>query len=243
MAIAEKNWFASWFDTPYYHILYKDRGYSEAGVFMENLVSFLGLPKGSSILDLACGRGRHSIFLNKLGFDVTGVDLSPNSISYAKKFEQEDLHFEAHDMSRPMDRTFDTVFNLFTSFGYFDRDEDNYRTVTSIKKTLNENGYGVIDFMNARKVIANLVPEDTKTVEGIKFHLQRYYEDGYIFKNIRFEDGGEGYHFQERVKALHFEDFRRYFSNAGLRIKNVFGNYQLGAYNEDTSDRLILVFQ
>ena len=117
MAITVQNWFSSWFDTPYYHILYKDRGYEEAQLFMKNLTSFLELQPGARILDLACGKGRHSIYLNELGYEVTGVDLSPRSIEYARQFENEGLHFKVQCMCKPMTEKFDAVFNLFTSFG------------------------------------------------------------------------------------------------------------------------------
>ena len=70
----QQNWFASWFDTDYYHILYKDRDYDEAELFMNHLTNYLNIPEGGTILDLACGKGRHSVFLNDLGFDVTGAD-------------------------------------------------------------------------------------------------------------------------------------------------------------------------
>ncbi|MEN8885269.1 MAG: methyltransferase domain-containing protein, partial [Winogradskyella sp.] len=83
MTKSKKQWFASWFDTPYYHILYKDRDYSEAQVFMDNLTNYLNIPNGGKILDLACGKGRHSVYLNKLGYNVTGVDLSEKSITHA----------------------------------------------------------------------------------------------------------------------------------------------------------------
>ena len=114
------NWFASWFDTPYYHILYKERDDHEAEFFMNSLTSFLKLPKKAEILDLACGKGRHAIYLNELGYDVTGIDLSAASIEFAKKFETDKLHFAIHDMSISYPKKFDAVFNLFTSFGYFE---------------------------------------------------------------------------------------------------------------------------
>ena len=94
-----ENWYTSWFDSPYYHILYKNRDDKEAGLFMKNLTSFLNLSTSSKILDLACGKGRHSKYLNQLGYHVTGIDLSPQSIVYAKQFENDKLFFEEHDMS------------------------------------------------------------------------------------------------------------------------------------------------
>mgnify|MGYP006218421301 CR=1 FL=1 len=108
--------------------LYKNRNEEEAQVFMDNITHYLNMPENGTILDLACGKGRHSIYLNKLGYKVTGVDLSENSIAIANESSNESLQFKTHDMREPMNETYDAVFNLFTSFGYFDIYEDNIKT-------------------------------------------------------------------------------------------------------------------
>lgn len=240
----EKNtWFASWFDTPYYHILYKDRDYEEAQVFMDNITNYLNLPEDSKILDLACGKGRHSIYLNQLGYDVTGADLSENSIAEASKFSNNKLHFTVHDMRVSFDEKFDAIFNLFTSFGYFENDEDNLTTLKAIKESLSEYGFAVIDFMNVHHVIKNLVPEETKTVEGIDFKIKRYVEDGHIFKEIDFEDKGEKFHFVEKVQALTLEDFEEMMDEADIFLLDTFGDYKLKKFYKNESERLIMVFK
>ncbi|WP_147677447.1 class I SAM-dependent methyltransferase [Algibacter pacificus] len=236
-------WFASWFDTAYYHILYKDRNDTEAQAFMETLTDYLNLPEGGTILDLACGKGRHSRYLNKIGYDVIGADLSENSINYAKRFENERLKFEVHDMCNPYPKTFDAVFNLFTSFGYFEDDADNLRTIKAIKADLNEFGFGVIDFMNSEFVIDNLVPEEVKTVDGIDFYLKRYVEDGYIIKDIEFNTDGKAFKFQERVRGFTLADFEALFEQAGVYLLDVFGDYKLGKFNKHTSERLVMIFK
>ncbi len=238
-----KQWYASWFDTPYYHILYKDRDYSEAQGFMDNLTNYLNIPEGGNILDLACGKGRHAVYLNTLGYNVTGVDLSEQSIIHAKQFENESLKFDVHDMSKPYPDTFDAVFNLFTSFGYFEDENCNLETIKSIKEELNEFGFGVIDFMNVNFILENLVEENVKTVEGIDFHQKRSLKDGYIVKDIRFEADGESYKFQERVKAFTLEDFEALFEKAGVYLLDVFGDYKLRPYHSKTSERLIMIFK
>lgn len=237
------QWYASWFDTPYYHVLYKDRNNSEAHQFMDNLTNYLNLPEEGKILDLACGKGRHSVYLNSLGYDVTGVDLSENSIAYAKQFENETLHFDVHDMCKPYKQKFDAVFNLFTSFGYFDKEADNLNTIKAIKEDLNDFGFGVIDFMNVDHVIANLVPEDVTTRKGIDFHQKRYVEDGYIIKDIVFNVVAEEFKFQERVKALTLQDFETLFEEAGVYLLDVFGDYKLNKFQKGTSERLVMMFK
>ncbi len=239
----DTDWYASWFDTPYYHILYKDRDYKEARFFIDNITAYLNLPEQAEVLDLACGKGRHSRYLNQLGYRVIGADLSQNSIDEAKAYENETLHFVVHDMREPFEKKFDAIFNLFTSFGYFENDNDNLKTLEAIRDSLNEYGFGVIDFMNADFVIPNLVPEEVKEVDGIAFHIKRFEIDGYIYKEIRFEDQGKKYEFTEKVKALRLTDFERLMEEAGIHLLDVFGDYKLKKYHPLSSERLILLFK
>ncbi|WP_299382161.1 class I SAM-dependent methyltransferase [uncultured Lacinutrix sp.] len=239
----DTTWYASWFNTPFYHILYKDRDYAEGENFMYNLTEYLNIPENGKILDLACGKGRHAIYLNKIGYDVTGVDLSENSIEHAKQFENDTLHFNVHDMCKPYHEQFDAVFNLFTSFGYFENEEDNLNTIKAIKANLNETGFGVIDFLNSDFIIDNLVPENTKTVDGIDFLQKRRVENGYIIKDISFTADGKDYEFQERVRAFTLADFEALFEKAGVYLLDVFGDYKLNKFHKKTSQRLILIFK
>jgi SAM-dependent methyltransferase len=238
-----ENWFVSWFDTPYYHTLYKDRDEKEAQLFMDTIVHYLNLPEQAKILDLACGKGRHAIYLNQLGYDVTGADLSENSISFAKASENQTLHFQVHDMRIPFEEKFDAVFNLFTSFGYFENEADNSITLKAMKDSLNEYGFAVIDFMNVSHVLANLVPEETKTIDQIDFHIKRYLEEGYIVKEINFEDQGEQFHFTEKVRALTLQDFEKMMEEAGLYLLDIFGDYKLRKFHKTESERLIMIFK
>lgn len=239
----DQNWYSSWFDTPYYHILYKDRNYREAQIFMDNLTHYLNLPEKAKVLDLACGKGRHSIYLNQLGYDVLGADLSENSIAEASKNSNDTLHFKVHDMREPFEEKFDAIFNLFTSFGYFESDDDNLTTLKAIKESLSEYGFAVIDFMNVANVIENLVPEEVKTVDEIDFHIKRYLEDGHIFKEIDFEDQGRKYHFTEKVKALTLKDFQDLMDEAGIFLLDIFGDYKLKKFHKTESERLIMIFK
>ncbi len=80
----KRQWYEKWFDSHYYHILYKNRNNEEAERFLNNLAKNIIPNQNSSIMDLACGKGRHSKYLSSLGHNVKGVDLSPQSIAYAK---------------------------------------------------------------------------------------------------------------------------------------------------------------
>jgi len=238
-----ENWFSTWFDSPYYHILYKNRNEEEAQVFMDNITNYLNMPENGTILDLACGKGRHSIYLNKLGYKVTGVDLSENSISIANESSNESLRFKTQDMREPMNETFDAVFNLFTSFGYFDTYEDNIKTLKAIKDSINEYGFGVIDFFNSDFIVENLLAEETKEIDGITFNIKRFVENKKIIKEIRFEDKGQSFYFTEKVSAFTLSDFESMMEETGIYLLEIFGDYKLRKFYKTQSERLIMIFK
>jgi cyclopropane fatty-acyl-phospholipid synthase-like methyltransferase len=238
-----KEWFATWFDSKFYHILYKDRDYKEAEIFMQNLLSFLKLKKGSHILDLACGRGRHSVYLNKIGFKVTGVDLSKNSIQYAKQFSDSGLEFEVHDMRNSFQNKYDAIFNLFTSFGYFDDDKTNIKVLYNIENGLKENGIAVIDFMNVNFVKKHLIKKEKVKKENITFNITRKIKDNKIIKKISFKIDNKEHNFQEKVQFLTIDTIKNYINATNLRLIKTFGDYQLSEFDSNNSKRLILVLK
>ncbi len=239
----KKEWFGEWFDSPYYHILYKHRDHDEARDFIERVINLLTLKPNHKILDLACGKGRHSIYLNKKGFDVVGCDLSEQNIAHAKKYENERLHFEVHDMREPFASAyFDIVLNLFTSFGYFESKEEHQLAIACIAKALKPGGRFLLDFLNPFTVIHHLKPEEVKVLEGIEFHITKNLSpDDYIVKDIKFEIDQKQYHYQERVKALRRVDFLEYFKQAGLNVEHLYGDYLLNPYQAETSERMIFL--
>ena len=238
-----KDWFTDWFNTPYYHILYKDRNDVEAQQFIINITQFLPLSDNALLLDLPCGKGRHSVFLNSLGYKVIGADLSENSIQFAKKFENPTLKFIIQDMRESFDLQYDAVFNLFTSFGYFEEDSEDILVLKNIKNCLKENGFFVFDFLNTSFVKNTLVKKEIKIVDGISFYIKREIVDGFILKHISFFADGENHHYTERVKYLDLQKMNSFFEKVGLNLKYVFGDYQLNAFDENNSKRLILIAQ
>ncbi len=237
----QNEWFATWFDSPYYHVLYDNRDEIEAQRFIERLCAHLGLAEGTRILDLACGSGRHARVLHALGFRVTGADLSRNNIQLAREHAPEGLTFIVHDMRDPLSDRYDVVMNLFTSFGYFDTISDNAKALESVHNALDAEGLLVIDFMNADKVVRELKTRQELRKGEILFHIKKEVVNGRIVKTIAFEADGRSHFFQEKVQALDLMDFQQLLGNAGFRIENVYGSYQLEPFNELNSERLILI--
>lgn len=238
----QRKWFQYWFNSPYYHILYSQRNDEEAEYLIDNLSAYLKPALHSRILDIACGRGRHAVYLNKKGFDVTGIDLSEQSIKYAKQFENKHLHFFVHDMRKlGYINYYDIAMNLFTSFGYFDTEKDHVNALKSFRKSIKDDGRLVIDYFNTQKILQNLTHRETKNIEGIAFDIHKFVADGKIIKHINFEHKNKHFAFEERVQAFTKDDFERMFEKSGLAVKEIFGSYNLDTFDPVKSDRLIFL--
>lgn len=238
------NWFEEWFNSPYYHILYANRNEVEAESFIKNISVCINIPQGAKVLDVACGKGRHSKTLAKLGYRVTGIDLSVNSITEARKFQCPDLNFEVWDMRNTFSAgVFDYVFNLFSSFGYFDDEQDDYACINAFAGNLKPGGMLVLDYINSEWAVKTMKPREIIQRGDLQFHIQKKLENGFIKKKIEFLTNGENHTYQEQLKVINRDKFETMLTGAGFTIKHVFGDYVLNNFTAATSPRLILVAQ
>jgi len=237
-----EDWFIDWFDSPFYDLLYRHRSEGEAQAFLSRLLSYLTPPEGAEMMDLACGKGRYSRYLAAQGYRVTGIDISPSRIKEAKNFEYERLRFFQHDMRKPFKmQDFHYVFNFFTSFGYFKTDEEHFQAISNVRKCLKDDGLFLIDFLNSPKVIESLVREETREVDGVKFRIKRFVENGYIVKKIHIFHQNKEMNFSEKVRAFTIADFEKMLTGNQLQPLEVFGDYDLNSYSESDSERMIVL--
>lgn len=244
----KKEWFENWFDSPYYPILYKNRDAEEAAYFVNMLFDKLELPAQQRILDIACGEGRFAKIMAEKGHEVIGIDLSEQRIEAAQQLINEDLSlkFQVHDMRLPyFMQYFDYAFNFFTSFGYFSNMRDTQSAVRTMYQALKPGGILVIDFLNAKQVIDNLVPEEKIERDGLVFDITKKVERHQIVKTIVVDDPKDGKHyFEERVSAFGLEDFKKLFTeNQKFELVSYVGDYDLSPFDEKTSPRLIMKFR
>jgi SAM-dependent methyltransferase len=182
----QEEWFKNWFDTTYYHELYKNRDNNEASLFIDKLVKKIKPPSNSNMLDIGCGKGRHAIQLANLGFDVTGIDLSKASIEEALKQEKENLHFYQHDMREIFwINYFDYAFNLFTSFGYFNSKRENNNAIQSIAQSLKNGGKLVVDYLNVHFTEQNMVHQGKELINNVEYTITRWHDEHKFYKKIR----------------------------------------------------------
>jgi SAM-dependent methyltransferase len=238
------EWFENWFDSPYYHKLYFDRDEEEASLFIGNLMSYLKANANSLMLDIACGKGRHSRTLSSYGHTVTGIDISPQSISYARQYENNSLEFFQHDMRLTFRiNYYHYAFNLFTSFGYFKSQRENDDALRTIAQSLKPNGHFVFDYLNSIYIEKNLVPATVKVIEGTTFNIKKWKTNTHFIKQIQIEDPQLKIPmlYQEKVAAFTVADFEKMFAKQSLKIIDIFGSYALDPFHLQQSKRLIIV--
>jgi 2-polyprenyl-3-methyl-5-hydroxy-6-metoxy-1,4-benzoquinol methylase len=196
------------------------------------------------MVDIGCGAGRHSRHLASRGFNVSGFDLSANSIREAKKSEAANLQFRRHDMRESFGKNqFEYAFNFFTSFGYFKDAAENLQVVKNMADSLKHGGILTMDYMNVIYTARELLINEEKNIDGVIYHIHRWFDGQFFYKKIVIEEwaGAKPFEFIEQVAAFTVADFNEMFAACGLQIKEIFGDYHLSPFNPEKSPRLILV--
>lgn len=240
-----ENWILKWFNSQYYSLLYNKRDKNEAENFVQNLISNKHINSSSQpkVIDLACGNGRFSKALDSNGFEVLGLDISDYKIDLAKSQTYLHREFEKWDMLDPFPtKNMDIVFNLFTSFGYYDEDEKDILILQNVANSLKKGGLFVFDFLNVKFALDNLKPKETIEKEKVVFNIKKELKDGFIQKNIEIIDDGEfQFSVTEKVKFLELDFFKKHFPKIGFDILFTWGSYDLSPFQVDKSPRLILL--
>ena len=236
------EWFINWFDSKYYHILYKDRSQAEANNFIKQLVNNLILDPEKNVLDLGCGKGRHANTLSKFFKTLEGIDISKESIDFANKNKSSNQNFHISDMRDfEMGKSYGYIFNLFTSFGYFENLSDNLKVLNQCNKHLLKDGLLIIDFLNAKKILKSINnSNETKTIDNVNFELNKSIIDNYVVKKIKITDGEKAFNYQEKVQLFDLNNFIEMFKKTGFELISSFCDYNMNSYSEGSS-RLILV--
>ena len=238
------TWFKDWFNSPYYHQLYFKRDELEAAAFINKLIDHLKPLPGAEMMDVACGKGRHSIQLAGKGFCVTGIDLSEDSIREAKEHETENLEFFVHDMRLPFRiNYFDYAFNFFTSFGYFKTRREHDNAIRTFAQSLKPNGVFVLDYLNTHYAEDHLVHKSEKKIDDVNYYITKWFDEEHFYKKIVVEDENlqEPLEYTEKVAKFSLGDFTEMFAYQGLQIQEVFGDYLFNDYDVKNSPRMIMI--
>lgn len=233
-----------WFNSPFYHKLYKDRDNEIAKTFLQTLTRHLKPSSGHRILDTACGTGTRARILAAAGFDVSGVDLSPAIIEEAKKSENENLQFFFHDIRLPFwINYFDHIFNLFTAFGYFNTRREHDDAMRTLGGALKPGGTFVIDYPNVHYKEEHIIYNETQTIDGTTFDMHRWNDDTNFYNKITVTDPSltTPLSVTEKLAKFSLGDFTDMLSYQSLQVQEVYGDYDLSPYHVRNTPRLIII--
>ena len=234
------EWFEQWFGEAYLK-LYPHRDEEEAALAVALIEKVVGL-RGRTVLDLACGPGRHAIHLKRAGARVTGFDLSLPLLSRARHRGDPPLSVVRGDMRQlPFgEGTFDLVVNLFTSFGYFSTDLQHEQVLSDVAFVLKQGGVLVLDYFNSSDLRDSLVEHEERAVGGQQVIIdRRITDDGrYVIKEMHLVHDGRS--FLERVRLYEVEDLESLMVGAGITVRHSFGDYT-GTPVSCRSPRVLLV--
>jgi SAM-dependent methyltransferase len=234
------EWFEEWFGEEYLR-LYPHRDDADAERAVGLICRSVGLEPGWRVLDVACGAGRHARAFVAAGARCFGLDLSATLLRLARQVT--DAPLIRADMRwlpiRPA--SIDLTVNLFTSFGYFERDAEHTAALQEMVSTVRPGGWFVIDFLNPAAVRRQLVPEETLELPGQTVQVSRSVSpDGrYVCKSIR---APKGRHFMERVRLFEPDQMSAMLKRAGVKVRLAFGDYDASPLTPDAA-RTILVGQ
>lgn len=243
----ENDWFKDWFSSEEYNLVYSHRDVNDAKKIIDLIISTLNLKTNHFLLDAPCGSGRHMQYLASLGFNVVGFDLSMPFLLQAKKnlsnINSEPLLFRSDIRSLRLKRKFDCILNLFTSFGYFLDDDENFAFPKNAYDLLNINGYFVLDYINKNYLTQNLKAFSSKEISGLKVEEVREISQDRVIKTIKISQGSKSKLFYESVKLYSKDFILERMRSFGYSLILLFGDYEGNSFNEETSERLIMIFQ
>jgi SAM-dependent methyltransferase len=241
------EWWRRLFETTLYFELYEAQDVELAKTQVPQALALLDLTPPARILDVGCGYGRHSIELARLGFEVTGVDISEVQLGRAREkaqtvevsvgFRQGDartLEFEAE---------FDAAISMFLSFGFFETDAEHLAMLRGIARALRPGGRFLMDFWNREYEIQRF---DRWQVErtGDVFELEEWdfdYLNGRLnWTNHAFFPDGRHESWYHSIRAYTVVEVKALFEQAGLRLDAVYGGLSGTPYSIESQAAIFL---
>lgn len=244
----DKEWFTEWFNHPLYLRVYSHRDEAEARTCLETIIHKTGLenltPSDIRVMDIACGAGRHALEFARLGFTTTANDLSPFLLECTRsQAARENISIECtrQDMRHiSVENTYDLVVQLFSSFGYFKTKKEDLQVLRNVHRALKKDGRYILDLINPVYLKKNLNPSSSRTIDDLIVSEQRRIEADRVIKQITIRSPDDSITFEESVRLYRIEIIGDMLASTGFEIKEIFGDYEGSAFDEQTSPRLLL---
>jgi len=221
------------------------------GRFTENEIKFIEkvVKTRDSVLDLCCGTGRHSILLREKGWNIIGLDISPNLLKIAKdKMKDRQVNFplvRGEMRHLPFQSgAFAAVINMFTSFGYLPSKEEDMKSLKEIARTLKQNGLFLIDIVNREYLVSTFRKKDWGEFPSF-FMLEKRtldVKESRLYSQwvIVDKNNGKTKTFDHNLRLYPLPQLQKMLQNAGLAMEKVYGNYEEQELQQDSLRLIVL---
>lgn len=239
-----KDWYQKAFDS-LYPIVYAHRTVESARAEAHFSIEHTGLSPSDVVLDLCCGNGRHMAHLVERAGRVVGLDYSVHLLALARETLGKRGDLVRGDMrALPFDGAFDVVMNYFTSFGYFESDDENLRVVESLARALRPGGRFFIDYLNRNWAEEHVEPRSVRDVDGLQIEEDRWIDKKRHRVNktttVR-QDGKTLGQSGESVKLYTLDEIAELLERGGLALERTYGDYTGTDCCDPSKPRMILV--
>lgn len=253
---SRSRWYADYFGEDYLRIYDPFLTPEYTAVEVAAIIRLLGLRPGSSLLDLGCGYGRIAIPLAKAGFRVTGVDTSDFFLDLAKKTARQDrvaVTWKHADMRLlVLPAQVDVVLNMFTSFGYYDDETEDQKTLVQVAKALKPGGTFLFECQHRENVLSQyrdlLLPHSrshmiTRHDDGLVVLEERQFDFVRSRNNVTITlllpEGGQR-QYSHSIRLYTLREFIRMLSVAGLEFTAAYGSLDKRELDVQ-ADRMVVV--
>ena len=241
---ASEPWYDSAFQGDYLKV-YAHRDETAARDEVDFIMSQTPPRARARILDIACGAGRHLLWLAKQAELALGLDRSSQLLAAAAarlaQVPNGALLVRADMRQLPFEREFTCVTLLFTSFGYFPTDQENLSVIAQAGRVLKSDGIFWLDYMNEPQVRRTLKPFTRHSCgEMVIEQRRRITEDGRVEKQINIVGKNEQRCLNESVKLYSRVQVEEMFAQCGLSVEGLWGDFQGNPHSSD-SPRLIIM--
>ncbi|UWX58500.1 class I SAM-dependent methyltransferase [Chlorobaculum sp. MV4-Y] len=245
-----REWFEEWFDHPLYLKVYHHRDAEEAERCVRTILDLTGIDPAEqpphSILDIACGAGRHALSFARTGLRVTANDLSPYLLGQAREqatTEGIEMEFSRQDMRTiRFERQFDLIAQLFSSFGYFETDQEDRDVIANISSLLSPGGWYVLDLINPAQLKSQFTPRTERNSASLSIIEERTLSERHVTKRITLhEANGREHSFTESVRIYSPAEAIALLESGGFAVERMVGDYEGSTFDEATSPRMMLL--
>jgi SAM-dependent methyltransferase len=243
----ELEWPVTFFDDDYLRIYNHNFTPEKTAAEVDFIAAALAVPRGSAVLDLACGVGRHAIGMARQGFQVTGVDFNARYLERGALDAQAagvDVRWLAADMRElPFDREFAGVYSFFTSFGYFS-DLENEQVLARITRSLEPGGRLLLDLMNRERLLLHPQhrtwdqrEDGSLMMEEVTFDVRR---SRVISRLTLIESQGPRLMKEFELRVYTCAELTALLARHGLEVRAVWGGADRSEYGAETRRLVIL---